>query len=235
MLELAARSVGGLCSRALHFPGGKIMEELRAGQRSRPARPVAGDAPVRPSGVFMLPVPRSGVLRTVEGRDRAAAVPGIAGLTITDPVGQRVLRLGRGPVPGFHRRRSRHPARRRTGAARRPRSAPRGHRVAGCRGDVPAMPDVCSASMMPDDAWLAAAWEVVIGELPAPPASVVEVGCGPLGGLVPVLRSAGYAATGVDPAAPPGSWYCPVEFERYDPAFASCRAGGLWPELGRPV
>ena len=69
---------------------------------------------------------------------------------------------------------------------------------------------------MPDDAWLAAAREVVTGELPAPPAPVVEVGCGPLGGLVPVLRSAGYAATGVDPAAPPGSWYCPVEFERYD-------------------
>jgi hypothetical protein len=70
---------------------------------------------------------------------------------------------------------------------------------------------------MLDDAWLAAAWEAVIGELPAPPASVVEVGCGPLGGLVPLLRSAGYAATGVDPAAPPGSWYCPVEYERYDP------------------
>jgi SAM-dependent methyltransferase len=79
------------------------------------------------------------------------------------------------------------------------------------------MLDVCSASMMPDDAWLAAAWEVVIGELPAPPAAGVEVGCGPLGGLVPALRSAGYAATCVDPAAPPGSWYCPVEFERYDP------------------
>jgi hypothetical protein len=75
---------------------------------------------------------------------------------------------------------------------------------------------VCSASMMPDDAWLAAVWEAVRSQLPAPPASVVEVGCGPLGGLVPVLRSAGYTATGVDPAAPRGSWYCPVEFERYD-------------------
>jgi SAM-dependent methyltransferase len=75
---------------------------------------------------------------------------------------------------------------------------------------------VCSASMVPDDAWLAAVWEAVRGQLPAPPASVVEVGCGPLGGLVPVLRSAGYTATGVDPAAPRGSWYCPVEFERYD-------------------
>lgn len=78
------------------------------------------------------------------------------------------------------------------------------------------MRGVCSASMMPGDAWLAAVWEAVRGQLPVPPASVVEVGCGPLGGLVPVLRSAGYAATGVDPAAPRGSWYCPVEFERYD-------------------
>ena len=49
----------------------------------------------------MLPVPRSGVLRAVEGRDRAAAVPGIAGLTITVPAGQRVLRLGRDRYLGF--------------------------------------------------------------------------------------------------------------------------------------
>ena len=41
----------------------------------------------------MLPVPRPGVLRAVEGRENAAAVPGITGLTITIPVGQRVLPL----------------------------------------------------------------------------------------------------------------------------------------------
>jgi len=41
----------------------------------------------------MLPVPRPGVLRTVDGRDRAAAVPGITGLSITIPVGQRVRPL----------------------------------------------------------------------------------------------------------------------------------------------
>ena len=28
MLELAARSIGGLCSRALRFPGGRSLEEL---------------------------------------------------------------------------------------------------------------------------------------------------------------------------------------------------------------
>jgi hypothetical protein len=41
----------------------------------------------------MLPVPRPGLLRAVEGRDRAAAVPGITGLTITIPVGQQVRPL----------------------------------------------------------------------------------------------------------------------------------------------
>lgn len=38
------------------------------------------------------PVPRPGVLRA-EGRAAAVAVPGITGLTITIPAGQRVLPL----------------------------------------------------------------------------------------------------------------------------------------------
>ena len=93
MLELAARSIGGLCSRALRFPGGKTLEELVLGNAlGRPA-PALGDEPDRPSGVVMLPVPRPGVLRAVHGRDRAAAVPGITGLTITIPVGQEVRPL----------------------------------------------------------------------------------------------------------------------------------------------
>jgi biotin carboxylase len=93
MLELAARCIGGLCSRALRLPGGTSMEELvLANALSRPA-PAEGHDPARPSGVFMLPVSRPGVLRAVEGRASAAAVPGITGLTITIPLGQRVLPL----------------------------------------------------------------------------------------------------------------------------------------------
>ena len=57
--------------------------------------------------------------------------------------------------------------------------------------------------------WLAATWPVVRDALPARPARVVELGCGTLGGHVPVLRAAGYEATaelrpvvgGPDPAA----------------------------------
>jgi SAM-dependent methyltransferase len=66
-----------------------------------------------------------------------------------------------------------------------------------------------------DERWLAANWPFVRAWLPAAPARVVEVGCGPLGGFVPMMGAAGYQATGVDPEAPPGPSYRQVEFERY--------------------
>jgi SAM-dependent methyltransferase len=75
---------------------------------------------------------------------------------------------------------------------------------------------VCSGSVTPDERWLAAVWPFVGARLPAPPGPVVEVGCGPLGGFVPMLRSAGYQAAGVDPEAPEGPWFHQVEFERYE-------------------
>jgi hypothetical protein len=61
------------------------------------------------------------------------------------------------------------------------------------------------------------------------PATVLEVGCGTLGGLVPALLACGYLAVGVDPEAPEGPGYRQVEFERYQPprsvdgVVASCR------------
>jgi SAM-dependent methyltransferase len=68
----------------------------------------------------------------------------------------------------------------------------------------------------PDERWLASLWPLVRAWLPAPAAAVVEIGCGPLGGFVPMMHSAGYAAVGVDPEAPEGPWYHQAEFERYD-------------------
>jgi SAM-dependent methyltransferase len=68
----------------------------------------------------------------------------------------------------------------------------------------------------PDERWLAAVWPFVRAQLPAAPARVVEIGCGPLGGFVPMLRTSGYEAAGVDPEAPQGPGYCRVEFERYE-------------------
>lgn len=67
-----------------------------------------------------------------------------------------------------------------------------------------------------DERWLAATWPFVRAHLPQPPARVLEIGCGPLGGFVPALREHGYAATGVDPAAPEGRDYHRTEFERHE-------------------
>jgi biotin carboxylase len=94
MLELAARSIGGLCSRALRFLDGASLEQLvlanALGARVTPHR-LTGAA-----GVLMLPVEGAGVLQAVHGRADAAAVPGITGLSMTTPVGQTVSSLPEG-------------------------------------------------------------------------------------------------------------------------------------------
>ena len=70
--------------------------------------------------------------------------------------------------------------------------------------------------MTQPERWLAATWPVVRAALPAPPARVVELGCGRVGGHVPAMRAAGYDALGVDPEAPAGDEYRRIEFERLD-------------------
>ena len=68
--------------------------------------------------------------------------------------------------------------------------------------------------MTPGERWLTATWPVVRACLPAAPARVVEVGCGPLGGFVPMLRANRYDAVGIDPRAPDDAHYQRIEFER---------------------
>ncbi len=91
MLELAARSIGGLCSRSLRFLEGTSLEMLILLN----ALGVAVDLgpPAGASGVLMLPVERGGVLQAVEGQAEARAVAGITGLSITIPIGQTVRPL----------------------------------------------------------------------------------------------------------------------------------------------
>jgi biotin carboxylase len=94
MLELAARSIGGLCSRALCFLDGASLEQLVLANALD--RHVTTQRLARPAGVLMLHVERAGVLQAVHGRTQAAAVPGITGLSITIPVGQPVQPLPEG-------------------------------------------------------------------------------------------------------------------------------------------
>jgi SAM-dependent methyltransferase len=68
----------------------------------------------------------------------------------------------------------------------------------------------------PDERWLAATWPFIREQLPPSPARVLEIGCGPLGGFVPAMRSGGYHAVGIDPEAPDGSAYHRTEFEQHE-------------------
>ena len=95
VLEVAARSIGGLCSRALRFGAGISLEEVVI------AHAVGADvAGLRretgASGVMMLPIRRGGILERVEGREQASAVPGVAGIEITVPPGRQVVPLPEG-------------------------------------------------------------------------------------------------------------------------------------------
>lgn len=70
--------------------------------------------------------------------------------------------------------------------------------------------------MPPQDRWLAALWPRVRSYLAAPPATIVEIGCGRLGGFVPNLLTDGYEAVGIDPLAPEGERYLHVGIEQAD-------------------
>jgi biotin carboxylase len=93
LIEVASRTIGGRCAKALRFATGESLEELvlanALGER-RPAA-LAGAA-----GVMMLPIPSSGRLVEVHGRSGALLVEGIVGLEIAIPRGGRVIALPEG-------------------------------------------------------------------------------------------------------------------------------------------
>ncbi len=95
VIEIAARSIGGLCSRTLRFGAGLTLEEvLVAHAVGLPLEGVRREA--RAAGVMMLPIPRRGVLRGVSGVEAARAVPGVEDVVITVPEGHEVVPLPEG-------------------------------------------------------------------------------------------------------------------------------------------
>jgi biotin carboxylase len=101
VIEVAARSIGGLCSQVIRLVCTDAPDEVRSLENVilRSAcglRLGAIDLFDSASGVYMLPVPAPGVLRGVEGIDRAMSIPGITGVTISVPVGERLTPLPEG-------------------------------------------------------------------------------------------------------------------------------------------
>jgi biotin carboxylase len=95
MLEVAARSIGGLCSRTLRFGSGISLEELILRHAAGLPMPSHQRESVA-AGVMMLPIRNRGRLHAVEGQDEAKQVPGVDGLVITIPPGEQLVPLPEG-------------------------------------------------------------------------------------------------------------------------------------------
>ena len=95
VLEVAARSIGGLCSRTLRFGTGMTLEEIIL--RHALGWPIASlTRERRPAGVMMIPIPRAGRLAAVRGVEAAGAVAGIEDIAITAHLGQELVPLPEG-------------------------------------------------------------------------------------------------------------------------------------------
>lgn len=95
VLEVAARSIGGLCSRALRFGAGVSLEELII-RHALDLRPQDLAREAQASGVMMLPIRAGGVLDRVDGQEQARAVEGVVGLDVTIASGRTLRPLPEG-------------------------------------------------------------------------------------------------------------------------------------------
>jgi biotin carboxylase len=82
MLEIAGRSIGGLCSTILEFGAGMSLEELILRNALRMETPSA-DLATQAAGVMMIPIPKGGMLHTVSGVEEARATPRVEGVEIS--------------------------------------------------------------------------------------------------------------------------------------------------------
>ncbi len=101
VIEVAARSIGGLCSRVIRVVCDDAPGEVRSLEnvilRDACGLPLGAMHPFdRAAGVFMLPIPTAGILRRVGGVDRAELVDGITGVEISIPTGAMVRPLPEG-------------------------------------------------------------------------------------------------------------------------------------------
>jgi biotin carboxylase len=95
LLEIAPRSIGGLCSRALRFSDGLTLEDLLL-RHALGHDVMALERERLAAGVMMIPIPQAGILRQVTGQKEARQVDGIEDIRITFPIGQEVVPLPEG-------------------------------------------------------------------------------------------------------------------------------------------
>lgn len=94
MLEVAARTIGGMCAKLLRFSTGYSLEEMvlsHAMGKSLPPQTMDDAA-----GVLMIPIPKAGMLKRVEGLLAAQRVPFIEEIDIQVREGHELIPLPEG-------------------------------------------------------------------------------------------------------------------------------------------
>ena len=95
MLEIAGRSIGGLCSTVLEFGSGICLEELIL--RNAIGQEITSiEREQHAAGVMMIPIPSAGMLKAVLGVEEAEQVPLITGVEITAKLNHPLVPLPEG-------------------------------------------------------------------------------------------------------------------------------------------
>lgn len=95
MLEIAGRSIGGLCSTILEFGSGMCLEELIL-RHAIGEDMTTLERESHAAAVMMIPIPGAGLLKAVHGVEEAQAVPLITGVEITAKLNNQLVPLPEG-------------------------------------------------------------------------------------------------------------------------------------------
>ena len=95
VIDIASRTIGGKCSKAIKFSDGISLESIILshvlGKQLPNIVPISSS-----SGVMMIPIPKSGILKEVLGKEDALAIKGIEEVEITIPLGVKIVELPEG-------------------------------------------------------------------------------------------------------------------------------------------
>jgi biotin carboxylase len=94
LVEVAGRSIGGLCSQTLRFGPDVSLEALILRQAC--GLPWQFDSSQQASGVMMIPIPEPGLFKGVTGIEAAEAIPLIESVEITAPLNYPLVPLPEG-------------------------------------------------------------------------------------------------------------------------------------------
>ena len=90
VLEIAGRTIGGLCGRALRFGLLGAPLETMVLRHALGMRKKSMHRETVASGVLMIPIPHAGILRAVSGVDAVRGLVGVVSVDITAPLGTAV-------------------------------------------------------------------------------------------------------------------------------------------------